>query len=297
MLYAELGVAHDASAAEIKSAYRKHALLNHPDKNPGDADAADRFLRVALAYEVLGDETKRGQYDEGEGDDAQIFEGRDLSANDMFEAHFGQSVARQWRPGLTVSGVLVDDGRRHSVTIRPDGLTEEMEDETEVVDHAGEASEREHGNGCGHTHCLRRRFISVMCLEEVSADSMPVAVLELFSPVQDDAHDVCSAKQPSHEPPLPPQPPPMPAGAAVGQQMYFTGPSFRMSSNNWLVHGAQGEVVGPATSKSFTGGGGVAVRFPNNATSVDCFLHELSREPPSTMPTPCDTQGLHPECA
>ena len=124
-LYEALGVPRDASAAEIRRAYRKHALLNHPDKNPGDAAAASRFLRVAMAFEVLGDKNRRERYDEGEGDDEAIFEGRDFSAADMFDAHFGQSLARQWRPGMTVSGILVDDGRRVSVTIRPDGSTEE----------------------------------------------------------------------------------------------------------------------------------------------------------------------------
>ena len=66
-LYEALGVPRDASAAQIRSAYRKHALLNHPDKNPGDAAAASRFLRVAMAFEVLGDERRqkaRGGEDE-----------------------------------------------------------------------------------------------------------------------------------------------------------------------------------------------------------------------------------------
>ena len=68
-------------------------------------------------------------------------------------------------------------------------------------------------------------------------------------------------------------------------RLYFTGGSFKMSSNNWLVQGVQGEVMGPAASAAFTGVG-VAVRFPNNATNVDCFVEELSREPPTSLPAP-----------
>ena len=47
---------------------------------------------------------------------------------------------------------------------------------------------------------------------------------------------------------------------------------------NWLVHGAQGVVVGPATSTAVEGNG-VAVQFPKNETACECFLHELSCEP------------------
>ena len=49
-LYDVLGVARDASAAEIKQAYRKRALLSHPDKNPGDATATATFQRIQDAY-------------------------------------------------------------------------------------------------------------------------------------------------------------------------------------------------------------------------------------------------------
>ena len=65
-LYEVLGVPQDASPAEIRKAYRKQALLNHPDKNPDDADAERRFVKIAEAYEVLGDETRRARYDRGD---------------------------------------------------------------------------------------------------------------------------------------------------------------------------------------------------------------------------------------
>jgi molecular chaperone DnaJ len=62
-LYDTLGVAKGASQDEIKKAYRKLARQYHPDKNPGDQEAEDRFKEVQGAYDVLSDEEKRKQYD------------------------------------------------------------------------------------------------------------------------------------------------------------------------------------------------------------------------------------------
>lgn len=62
--YAELGVGKDASADEIKKAYRKLARANHPDTNAGDATKQEKFKRVAEAYDVVGDPEKRKKYDE-----------------------------------------------------------------------------------------------------------------------------------------------------------------------------------------------------------------------------------------
>jgi molecular chaperone DnaJ len=62
--YKVLGVSKDASAADIKKAYRKLARANHPDSHPGDKAAEERFKAIAEAYDVVGDEEKRKQYDE-----------------------------------------------------------------------------------------------------------------------------------------------------------------------------------------------------------------------------------------
>jgi molecular chaperone DnaJ len=62
--YKALGVAKDASGADIKKAYRKLARELHPDKNPGDAKAEARFKEVSEAYDVLSDASRRREYDE-----------------------------------------------------------------------------------------------------------------------------------------------------------------------------------------------------------------------------------------
>jgi molecular chaperone DnaJ len=61
--YAVLGVPKNASAAEIKKAYRKLAQKHHPDAKPGDKDSEDRFKEISAAYDVLGDDEKRTAYD------------------------------------------------------------------------------------------------------------------------------------------------------------------------------------------------------------------------------------------
>ena len=62
--YAVLGVKKDATAADIKKAYRTLAKDNHPDSHPGDTAKHDRFKKVAEAYDVVGDPEKRTKYDE-----------------------------------------------------------------------------------------------------------------------------------------------------------------------------------------------------------------------------------------
>ena len=90
--YEVLGVAKNAEAAEIKKAYRKLALQYHPDRNPGDKEAEEKFKEAAEAYDVLSNEEKRRRYDQfghaGMGAGAGGFGGAGMSMDDIF-AHFG----------------------------------------------------------------------------------------------------------------------------------------------------------------------------------------------------------------
>lgn len=90
--YEVLGVSRNADAAEIKKAYRKLALQYHPDKNPGNKEAEEKFKEAAEAYDVLSNDEKRRRYDQfghaGMGGGAGGFGGGGMSMEDIF-SHFG----------------------------------------------------------------------------------------------------------------------------------------------------------------------------------------------------------------
>jgi DnaJ-class molecular chaperone len=94
--YGELGIPKDADADAIKKAYRTLALLSHPDKNPGDKAAEERFKRVAEAYATLSDAEKRRQYDQIRNAPASSgpaqFMGRPAGAHAPFNASPGFSL-------------------------------------------------------------------------------------------------------------------------------------------------------------------------------------------------------------
>lgn len=84
--YEVLGVAKNASAKDIKSAYRKLAKKHHPDQNPDDPKAKDRFAAANQAYEILGDDKNRAAFDRGEidADGKARFQGFEGAGGDPF---------------------------------------------------------------------------------------------------------------------------------------------------------------------------------------------------------------------
>lgn len=92
--YEVLGVSKNATADELKKAYRKKALQYHPDRNPGDKDAEEKFKEAAEAYDVLSDPDKRARYDQFGHNMGQSFgggggfSGGGMSMEDIF-SHFG----------------------------------------------------------------------------------------------------------------------------------------------------------------------------------------------------------------
>lgn len=87
--YEVLGVSKDASPDEIKRAYKKLAMKYHPDKNPGDKEAENKFKEGAQAYEILSDEKKRAQYDRFGHDAPGMSGGQGFSSFEDIFSHFG----------------------------------------------------------------------------------------------------------------------------------------------------------------------------------------------------------------
>ncbi len=168
--YDTLGVTKNATADEIKKAYRKLALKYHPDRNPGNKEAEEKFKDISLAYEVLGDDSKRRQYDQmgheaytnashgaGGGADYQ-------RAQDIFSQFFGGG-----RGGFSFEDLFGGGRSRNpNAPVPGDDLRYDMEIDFEdamygatksvTIPHLVECSDC-HGSGCetgsGKKRCSR----------------------------------------------------------------------------------------------------------------------------------------------
>lgn len=96
--YKILGVSRSASTKQIKSAYRKLAKQMHPDKNPNDESATEKFQELALAYEVLSDKDKRSKYDQF-GEEGLKDDMAGGGGNDPFKSFFGDFGFFGWGDG------------------------------------------------------------------------------------------------------------------------------------------------------------------------------------------------------
>ncbi len=125
--YEVLGVAKNATADELKKAYRKKALQFHPDKNPGDKEAEEKFKEAAEAYDVLSDADKRARYDQfghnmgnmGGAGGAGGFGGfgGGMSMDDIF-SHFGDIFGGGFGGGGTRSRKKVNKGSDLRVKVK-----------------------------------------------------------------------------------------------------------------------------------------------------------------------------------
>jgi molecular chaperone DnaJ len=116
-LYAVLGITKAASADEIKKAYRDAAFKWHPDRNPGNKAAEDKFKQISAAYSVLGDETKRAQYDRYGSTDAYAQNNAGSNPYRQGYAGAGDDPFWDWFGGAYNSGEN-QDGRRYTYTWR-----------------------------------------------------------------------------------------------------------------------------------------------------------------------------------
>ncbi|WP_117882935.1 molecular chaperone DnaJ [Aureibaculum luteum] len=124
--YIILGIEKSASAAEIKKAYRKKAIKYHPDKNPDDKTAEEKFKKAAEAYEILGNADKKSRYDQFghsafEGGQGGGFGGGGMNMDDIF-SQFGDIFGGAFGGGGGFSGFGGGGQSRGGVRVKGSNL-------------------------------------------------------------------------------------------------------------------------------------------------------------------------------
>jgi len=121
--YLELGVSRSASAGEIRKAFHKLAKQHHPDTNPGNKAAEERFKQVSAAFDILGDVEKRKKFDAGEidADGREAFRGFAGSPGGRPSGAGKEGPALRGSILVTCSGIFLV-GAAVGVASRPGGL-------------------------------------------------------------------------------------------------------------------------------------------------------------------------------
>ena len=154
--YEVLGVSKSATEEEIKKAYRKKAIQYHPDKNPGDKEAEEKFKEAAEAYEVLSNADKRARYDQfghagmsgaGGGFSGGGMSMEDIFANfgDLFGGHFGDIFGGGFGGGSTSSRVRKGSDLRVRIKLNLKEIANGAEKKIKVKKHVSCS----HCNGSG----------------------------------------------------------------------------------------------------------------------------------------------------
>ncbi|SCU81531.1 LANO_0B03422g1_1 [Lachancea nothofagi CBS 11611] len=141
--YDLLGLQPDASATEIKKAYRKKAMLTHPDKHPDDPEAQTKFQAIGEAYQVLSDPGLRTRYDQFGKDEAIPQQGFEDAA-EFFTTIFGGDAFQEWigdfsflknlTKGAEIMGENDENGEKTAA------VETDVNGATEVVQHDGKST-------------------------------------------------------------------------------------------------------------------------------------------------------------
>ncbi|MFN3316500.1 MAG: molecular chaperone DnaJ, partial [Raineya sp.] len=236
--YDILGVGRNASPDELKKAYRQLAIKYHPDKNPGNAEAEEKFKEAAEAYEVLSDPEKRRRYDQfghsgmgGAGSGAGGFGGMDMEDifsrfSDIFGG--GSSGFESFFGGGSSRGVRKGSNLRIKLKLTLQEIAEGAEKKIKVKRHV--ACKACNGNGskngaslqncatCGGTGQVRR-VTNTMLGQMISTSTCPTC--EGTGKVISQKCDVCAGEGRVLEEEIIPIR--VPAGVMEGMQLSIAG--------------------------------------------------------------------------